>query len=96
MKLLMMLYAGPNPQRVAAVLDEHEVHAFTEIDRAHGRGSTGRIEGTRAWPGETSVLFTVVPDERVVELQQALRTLANGAVHGERLHVVVLPVENFF
>ena len=96
MKLLMMLYAGPNPQRVAAVLDEHEVHAFTEIDRAHGRGSTGRIEGTRAWPGETSVLFTVVPDERVVELQQGLRTLATDAGAGERLHVVVLPVESFF
>ena len=96
MKLLMMLYAGPHPQRVAAVLDQHEVHAFTEIDRAHGRGSTGRVEGTRAWPGETSVLVTVVPDERVVELQQALRTLATGAAAGERLHVVVLPVEHFF
>lgn len=96
MKLLMMLYAGPNPQRVADVLGEHEVNAFTEIDRARGRGSTGRVEGTRAWPGETSVLFTVVPDERVGELQQALRALATGAAAGERLHVVVLPVENFF
>lgn len=96
MKLLMMLYAGPDPQRVAAVLDEHDVNAFTEIDRAHGRGSTGRVEGTRAWPGETSVLFTVVPDERVVGLQHALRALAAGAATGERLHVAVLPVENFF
>lgn len=96
MKLLMMLYAGPDPQRVAAVLENHEVHAFTEIDRAHGRGSTGRVEGTRAWPGETSVLFSVVPDERVVELANALRALASGAASGERLHVAVLPVENFF
>ena len=96
MKLLMMLYAGPSPQRVAAVLEEHEVQAFTEIDRAHGRGKTGRAEGTRAWPGETSVLFTVVPDERVVELETALRALAVGAAAGERLHVAVLPVEHFF
>jgi hypothetical protein len=96
MKLLMMLYSGPDPQRVAAILDEHEVHAFTEIDRARGRGSTGRVEGTRAWPGETSVLFTVVPDERVVELENALRALAAGATSGERLHVAVLPVEHFF
>ena len=96
MKLVMMLYAGPNPQRIAAVLDEHEVHAFTEIDRAHGRGSTGRVEGSRAWPGETSVLFTVVPDERVGELESALRALAAGAISGERLHVAVLPVEHFF
>lgn len=95
MKLLMMLYSGHDPQRVAAVLDEHDAHAFTEIDRARGRGSTGRVEGTRAWPGETSVLFTVVPDERVGELEAALRALAAGAP-GERLHVAVLPVENFF
>jgi hypothetical protein len=96
MKLLMLLYTGTDPQRVAAILDEHEVHAFTEIDHAHGRGSTGRVEGTRAWPGETSVLFTVVPDERVVELESALRALAAGASSGERLHVAVLPVEHFF
>jgi hypothetical protein len=96
MKLLLLLYAGPDPQRIAAVLDAHEVHAFTEIDRAHGRGSTGRVEGTRAWPGETSVLFSVVPEERVVELEKTLRALAAGAASGERLHVAVLPVENFF
>jgi hypothetical protein len=96
MKLFMMLYAGPDPQRVAAVLDEHQVHAFTEIDRAHGRGSTGRVEGTRAWPGETTVLFTIVHDARVIELEKSLRALAAGAAPGERLHVAILPVENFF
>ncbi len=96
MKLLVMLYAGSDPQRVSAVLDAHDVRAFTEIDRAHGRGTTGRVEGTRAWPGETSVLFTVVPDDRVPELERALRSLAGDAVPGERLHVAVLPVEHFF
>ena len=96
MKLLMMLYAGPNPQRVSDVLEVHEVQAFTEIDRAHGRGRTGRIEGTRAWPGETSVLFSIVPDDRIDGLQDALRGLASDATSGERLHVAVLPVEHFF
>lgn len=96
MKLLLMLYTGSDPQRVARVLDQHDVHSFTEIDRAHGRGTTGRVEGTRAWPGENSVLFSVVPDERATEVERALRNLAQDAIPGERLHVAVLPVEHFF
>ncbi|HEX6315765.1 MAG TPA: hypothetical protein VFZ73_12935 [Gemmatimonadaceae bacterium] len=96
MKLLLMLYSGADPQRVLRVLEQHDVHAFTEIDRVHGRGSTGRVEGTRAWPGENSVLFSVVPDERAGEIELALRELSRDAVPGERLHVAVLPVEHFF
>jgi hypothetical protein len=96
MKLLMMLYTGSTPHRVADVLDAHEAHGFTEIDRAHGRGTTGRVEGTRAWPGESSVFFSIVPDDRVTDLERALRALAIGAAPGERLHVAVVPVEHFF
>lgn len=96
MKLMMMLYAGSRPDHVTEVLDAHQARAFTEIDRAHGRGRTGRVEGTRAWPGETTVLLAVVPDEQVAELEDALRRLAVGANPGERLHVAVLPVEHFF
>lgn len=96
MKLMIILYAGPAPGRVAEVLDAHHAGGFTEIDRAHGRGGTGRMEGTRAWPGETSVLFSVVPDEQVAELEGALRALAGEATSGERLHVAVVPVEHFF
>ena len=95
MKLLMTLYSGAHPERVRQVLEAHEAQGFTEIDHAHGFGTTGRVEGTRAWPGETAILISVVPDERVGALETALRGLATGAV-GERLHVAVLPVEHFF
>ncbi len=96
MKLLMTLYAGADPQRVRTVLEAHEARSFTEIDHAHGRGASGRMEGTRAWPGETSVVISVVPEEHLPELEAALRELAAGAQPGERLHVAVLPVEHFF
>lgn len=96
MKLLIILYTGPAPQRVSAVLEAHEAGGYTAIDRAHGWGGMGRVEGTRAWPGETSVLFTVVPDGAVGALEEALRALASDAAAGERLHVAVVPVEHFF
>jgi hypothetical protein len=96
MKLVMVMYVGPTPQRVTAVLEAHQVHGFTEIDRVRGRGESGRVEGTRAWPGESAVLFTVVPDDQVEEVSLALRGLGAQATPGERLHVAVVPVEHFF
>lgn len=96
MKLFMIMYAGPSPQRVTAVLDAQEARGFTEIAGAHGKGDSGRHEGSRAWPGETSVLFTILPDERVPALAGALRALGASAGPGERLHVAVVPVEQFF
>lgn len=96
MKLVIIMYAGPSPQRVSAVLEAHDARGFTEIEGAHGKGDSGRHEGTRAWPGETSVLFTILPDERVAALAAALRALGGSAGPGERLHVAVVPVEQFF
>jgi hypothetical protein len=96
MKLLLMMYTGPALERVTRVLSEHDAHAFTEIGGAHGRGASGRVEGTRAWPGESSVLLSVVPDEHVARIADGLKELASDAVPGERLHVAVLPVEHFF
>jgi hypothetical protein len=96
MKLLLLVYTGARPEHVTDILGAHDARAFTEIDRAHGRGATGRVEGTRAWPGETSVLFTIVDEERVGGLQLALRAFGDSALPGERLHVAVLPVETFF
>ena len=96
MKLLLTLHSGGDPLRVQRLLASHDAQGFTEIAHAHGRGASGRVEGTRAWPGETSVLFSIVPDERVAELQRALKGLAADAAPGERLHIAVLPVDHFF
>ena len=95
MKLLLMVYTGSSPHRVTHVLETNEV-SFTEIDRAHGRGLSGRVEGTRAWPGENSLFLSVVPDEKADAVEQGLRALSPGAAPGERLHTAVLPVEHFF
>ena len=82
MKLVMMLYAGPNPQRIAAVLDEHEVHAFTEIDRAHrGRGLgailvAGALDDVRARGQRIVATCWYVAD--FVEAHPAYRDLLAG------------------
>ncbi len=96
MKLLLIVYSGSRRNLVQDLLEEHRVGGYTEMDHAHGAGATGRRAGTRAWPGESEVLFSAVPDERVDELVDALRAEAEALDGDERLHVAVMPIETFF
>jgi hypothetical protein len=96
MKLLLVIYSGADPRLVPVLLDRHHAGGWTRLPPAHGAGSTGRREGTRAWPGDASLFFSVVPDERIEELLGALRTEAARLSPGDRLHGAVLPLETFF
>lgn len=96
MRMLVIVYGGPRPHLVADLLDHEGVIGWTLLPDAQGAGRSGRREGTRAWPGESQVIFTVVEDGAMPALTAALRSEAGAAVAGERLHVAALPVEQFF
>lgn len=95
MKLLLIIYSGSKPRLVPELLEAHHAGGYTRLDTAHGAGETGRREGTRAWPGNAHVYFSIVPGERVSELAAALRHEAAELGTGERLHVAALPTELF-
>ncbi|HNV74966.1 MAG: hypothetical protein IPF87_04240 [Gemmatimonadetes bacterium] len=96
MKLLLLIYSGPTPQRIAALLEAHEAPGYTQFENARGAGGTGRIEGTRAWPGTATVFMSVVPAERATELRDALQAYRSAGVEGEHLHVATIPMEDYF
>lgn len=89
------MYSGSDSRLVPTLLDEHQVGGYTELTQAHGAGRTGRREGTRAWPGDASVYFSIVPGGRVAELTSAIQVEAGRLEAGERLHLAVLPTETF-
>ena len=95
MKLLMILYSGADPDRVAQLLEQHHARGWTQLAHAHGAGTTGRRDATRAWPGETTVFITVLPAEEAEALSATLRDYGATTDGSERLHVAVLPVERF-
>ena len=96
MKLLLIVYSGPSPNRIPSLLEAQHVDGWTELDHAHGAGTTGRREGSRAWPGESSLFFTAIEAERVDGLKDALRAEQERLEGGERLHVLSMPVDDFF
>jgi len=78
------------------LLDSHHAGGYTEFRNAHGAGTTGKREGSRAWPGESTLFFSVVPADRSIELVEVLRNEGSQLRAGERVHVAVLPTETFF
>jgi hypothetical protein len=96
MKMLMVVYTGTNPQRVSSLLDRHHAGGYTEFGNAHGAGSTGRRDGSRAWPGESTLFVSIVPAPQSEELVESLRAETTELPAGERLHVAVRPTESFF
>jgi hypothetical protein len=92
----MLINSGSTPTRISSLLDDEHVSGWTEFRSAHGTGATGRREGNRAWPGESTLYMTVVPDVAAGELVARLREDATSLPVGERLHVAVLPAETFF
>ena len=96
MKMLMVVYSGSAPQRISSLLDRHHAGGYTEFRDGHGAGSTGRREGSRAWPGESTLFLSVVPAQQSEELLTSLRAETGRLPAGERLHVAVLPTETFF
>ena len=96
MKMLMLVYSGATPTRVSSLLDGCHAGGWTEFEGVHGVGRSGRREGTRAWPGESTLWVSVVPEEEATPLLHRLRDEAGRLPAGERLHVAVLPTETFF
>ncbi|HTI64309.1 MAG TPA: hypothetical protein VL524_12360 [Gemmatimonadaceae bacterium] len=96
MKMLVLVYSGSSPQRISSLLDAHHAGGYTEFRNAHGAGSTGRREGSRAWPGESTLFVSVLPATQSDALVSALRAETTKLPAGERLHVAVLPTETFF
>ena len=95
MKMFWIIYAGPRVSRVTQALLAHGAAGYTEFPKAHGTGTHGRIEGTRAWPGEETVITSVIAADRAGAVVDGLATLQASLGAGERLHYAVLPVETF-
>ena len=93
MKMLLIAYDTFIDKEVLGCLESCGAPGHTKLAAIAGRGETGTKQGTPAWPGTTSVVFTVVTDETADALQKALVIVRNH--HGGRagLRVFQIPVE---
>ena len=96
MRMLVIVYGGPRADLIPGLLNQQQITGWTQLEKAHGAGSSGRRAGSPAWPGESQVFFSIMENEQVDRVTAALRAKRADAAPGERIHVATLPVERFF
>ncbi len=77
MKSVFITFDQAFYESVLAILDRLNCRGFTYLEQVQGRGSkTGEPHyGSHAWPSMCSAIFTMVPDERVDSLLDALHKI---------------------
>ena len=77
MKSVMIVFNQANTERVEYMLDMLEINGFTFFEEVQGRGTNGGEprRGTHAWPEMNSCVMTIIPDEKVSILLEAIKKL---------------------
>ena len=77
MKSVMIVFNQANTERVEYMLDMLEISGFTFFEEVQGRGTNGGEprRGTHTWPEMNSCVMTVVSDEKVPTLLEAIKKL---------------------
>jgi len=95
-RLFLITYSGTHPEIVPDVLKREGVSGYTCVHEACGEGTSGPRQGTRVFPGKTTIFFSIVSPERQEPVMGALKLQAGQMPEGERLHVSTLGVDEFF
>ena len=77
MKAIMIIFNQANTERVEYMLNKLEIRGYTWFSDVKGRGSeTGEPRfGTHTWPEMNSAVITIIPEELVGELLDAIKKL---------------------
>ena len=77
MKSVMIVFNQANTERVEYMLDMLEINGFTFFEEVQGRGTNGGEprRGTHTWPEMNSCVMTIIPDEKVAALLEAIKKL---------------------
>lgn len=77
MKSVMIVFNQANTERVEYMLDVLGIRGFTFFEEVQGRGSKEGEprRGTHAWPEMNSCVITIVKDEQLDTLLEAVKKL---------------------
>ncbi len=77
MKAVFISYNQALTERVHKILDDQEIRGFTKWALTEGRGSVDGEPhyGTHTWPSMNASILTMVEDEKVAPLLDALRKM---------------------
>ncbi len=77
MKSVFIAYNQAHTEKVEFIFDRLKIKGYTQWSNVSGRGTdTGEPHlGTHTWPEQNSAILSIVEDERVKELLDAVKKL---------------------
>ncbi len=73
MKLVLLVFNFIYDDSVRSIMERLHLPGFTEVPRVFGAGESGKRFGTHAFPGNSTMVLTVVPE---AQLEPFLREIA--------------------
>lgn len=87
MKMLMIIVESSCKEELEVLLNKNEVVGYTEIPQVHGLGETGLRLGSRAFPKTSSIVFTVVPKEKMDKVFEDIRCYCDHCLRDMKIIV---------
>jgi len=91
MKMVMIVVERSHREKLEAALTGLHLAGYTEIPTVYGLGASGPRFGSGAFPESSSLILTVVEDDRVEDLLGAIDT--SCADCRSAMHMMVWGVE---
>ncbi|MDR0795709.1 MAG: hypothetical protein LBE79_06620 [Tannerella sp.] len=94
MKAVFIIYGQSLTQLIEQLLDQLKIRGFTRWEEVQGRGGiSGEPHyGTHAWPSENGSILTIIDDQKVDILLEALRRI-NEKAEQQGLNAFVWNIE---
>jgi hypothetical protein len=93
MKMLIVIVPRSREKELRAELARLGIRGYTEVPEVLGAGETGAHFGTQAFPGSSTLLFSVLDAAALDNALAGLRAVRARLYEAERLHAFVVPVE---
>lgn len=94
MKFVHITFRFEYMDRVDQILEDHGVVNYVRHPTVQGKGIDGKHYGSKVFPGNFTVVQTVVPDDKVERLLADLEAFGKEKAAHHHLRAYVLPVES--
>lgn len=93
MKFIHISFHFEYAEDIEEILDGHDLENYVRYSMVEGRDEDGKHFGTKAFPGNVSVVQAQVPDDKAGALLEELRSFKESRTARRHIRVLTLPVE---
>jgi len=93
MKMVVIVCPEGRHEEFRNSIEDHGIHAYTELRHAMGEGETGKKFASQIWPGESVIIFMVIDDGKKAEVVELVRHCQAKLYPAEGMRAFVMPVE---